>query len=268
MIERRIHYVWLGGTPLPERFASFIEGWKRLHPDYEFIEWNEQTFDIASNEWVKKAIESRNYALAADVIRSWALLNYGGIYLDTDVEVLKPFDELVEKYDFFIGYETGYWCGCAVLGARKGHPLIAEAYSRYEQPCPPINTKSNMLCVLNFSASLKRLYKIKLDGKKRELPDNGIILTRDYFFPKHYITRETKLTERSMCIHHYGSVWHSKGQALGVKIASFMVHLMGDRLFGFCFETIARANMMGQLKKEYKRRVTTNGNNGNQTNDN
>ncbi len=255
MIEKRIHYVWLGGNPLPDRFASYIEGWKRLHPDFEFIEWNEKTFDIESNEWVRKAMAARNYPLAADVIRSWALLNYGGVYLDTDVEVLKSFEPLTEQCDFFIGYETEYWFGCAILGSKKGHPAMKEVYSRYEQPCPPITNKSNMRCVFNFSASLQRLYGIKLDGKKKEAPDGVLLLPRDYFFPKHYITRETKTTENTMCIHHYGDAWYSPGKAIGIKIASAAVHLMGVPLFGRCFETIARAHMLSQMKREYKRRI-------------
>lgn len=255
MIEKNIHYVWLGGKPLPERFAAFIDGWKKILVGYRFIRWDETTFDVEGNEWVRKAVAEKNYALAADVIRTWALLHYGGIYLDTDVELLRGFDELVEKYDFFIGYETNCWLGCAILGARKGHPAMAEVYSRYQQPCPSLNAKSNMRCVLNFSASLQRLYGVKLDGRKKEIPDNGVLLPRDFFFPKHYITKETKLTKDSLCIHHYGAAWHSPGKELGVKIASFMVHCLGDRLFGACFERIARVNMLGQLKREYKRRV-------------
>ena len=135
MIEKIIHFVWLGGKPLPEKYQEYIETWKKLLPDYEIKEWNEKTFDINSNEWVKKAIEDKNYSLAADVIRSWALLNYGGIYLDTDVELLKSLDDLVNKYDFFIGYETNCWVGCAILGSKKGHPMMKEVYSRYQQPC-------------------------------------------------------------------------------------------------------------------------------------
>lgn len=255
MIDKIIHFVWLGGNPLPEKYQEYIETWKKLLPDYEIKEWNEKTFNINSNEWVKKAIEDKNYSLAADVIRSWALLNYGGIYLDTDVELLKSLDDLVNKYDFFIGYETNCWVGCAVLGSKKGHPMMKEVYSRYEQPCPPLNAKSNMRCVMNFSACLERLYHVKLDGKMVNLPDNAVIVPRDYFFPKHYITRETKVTENSYCIHHYGATWHSKGKAVGVKIASSMVHLFGDHMFGILFERIARWNMLGQLKREYKKRV-------------
>ena len=255
MIEKIIHYVWLGGKPLPERYKKFIEKWKEIFVGYEFKKWDESTFDINSNEWVKKAIELKNYSLAADVIRSWALLNYGGIYLDTDVEVLKSFNDLSEKYDFFIGYETSRWLGCAILGAKKGHPIMKEVYSRYEQPCFDINKKSNMRCVLNFTASIERLYKVKLNGKGITLKDNAIILPRDYFFPKHYITKELKVTDNSLCIHHYGATWHSKGKVFGTKIACFVLHLMGENLFGICFETIARANMLGQLKREYKHRI-------------
>ena len=96
---------------MPETFTSFIGKWKEIMGEegYKFYEWNEKTFDVESNEWVKKAIQEKNYALAADVIRSWALLNYGGIYLDTDVELLKSLDDLASKYDFFIGYETNCW---------------------------------------------------------------------------------------------------------------------------------------------------------------
>ena len=117
-MEKNIHYVRLGDKPMPETFASFIGKWKEIMGEegYKFYEWNEKTFDVESNEWVKKAIQEKNYALAADVIRSWALLNYGGIYLDTDVELLKSLDDLASKYDFFIGYETNCWFGCAILG--------------------------------------------------------------------------------------------------------------------------------------------------------
>lgn len=255
MIEKIIHYVWLGDKPLPEQFALFIDNWKKILTDYKFIRWDESNFDINSNEWVKKAIERKNYSLAADVIRCYALLNYGGVYLDTDVELLKSFDPLVEKYDFFIGYETSCWVGCAILGAKKGHPLIKEVYSRYLQPCKDINNKSNMRCVLNFTASLKRLYGIKLDGKEKIINDNGIILKKDFLFPKHYITKKTKITDNTICIHHYGATWHSKGKMVGVKIASFTYHLFGDYLFGIIFERIARTNMLSQLKREYKKRI-------------
>ena len=253
MIEKTIHYIWLGSKEVPERFVAFIENWRRLHPEWEIIKWNEENFDCESSDWVKLAIKQKNYSLAADIIRSWVLLNYGGVYLDTDIELFKPLDDLVNENDFFIGYETGFWFGCAVLGVKKGHRIMREAYERYLMPCEELNSGSNMLCVLNFSATIKRLYGIKLNGKTKKIGDNAKVLSSDYFFPQHYITRKTKMTENTVAMHHYSSTWHSKGKLMGIKFAKAMRIMLGKRIFG-CFERIARVKMLGKLNKEYKRR--------------
>ena len=253
MIEKTIHYVWVGSKEVPERFAAFIDNWKRLHSEWEIIRWNEENFDCASHDWVRLAIEQKNYSLAADVIRSWVLLNHGGVYLDTDIELFDPLDKLVEENDFFIGYETELWFGCAVLGAKKGHRIMREVYERYLTPCTELNLSSNMLCVLNFSASIKRLYGKKLDGKTRKIEDNAKLLSTDYFFPQNYITGRTKFTENTVAWHHYSATWHTSGKQFGQKFAKAVRIVLGKQIFK-CFERIARVNMLGKLKREYKKR--------------
>jgi hypothetical protein len=186
-------------------------------------------------------------------MRSYILLNYGGVYLDTDVELLKGLDELVAENDFFIGYETDFWFGCAILGAKKGHRIMREVYERYLTPCDKSNSDANMLCVLQFSASIKRLYNIKLDGKTAKIGDNVRLLSNDWFFPQNYITRKTTITENTMAIHHYSSTWHSFGERVGRKIAKGAYLILGKRIFA-CFERIARINMLKKLDREYKRR--------------
>jgi len=254
MIEKTIHYVWLGSKEVPKKFTAFIEGWRQLHPDWEIIKWNEENFDCKNNYWVKAAIEHKNWSLAADVMRSWVLLNHGGVYLDTDMELFKPLDEIVEKSDFFIGYETNFWFGCAILGAKKGHRIMDEVYERYRMPCPGVDIGSNMLCVFNFSAVIKRLYKIKLDGKTKKIADNAQLFSSDYFFPKNYITHKTKITKNTVAKHHYSSTWFSQGKQIGVKVARAAKIVLGKWIFGQ-FEKIARANMLRKLKKEYKKRT-------------
>ena len=254
MIEKTIHYVWLGSREIPEKHNAFIHGWQELHPDWEIIKWNEQNFDFQSNSWVKLAIEQENYSLAADIIRSYVLLNYGGVYLDTDIELFKSLNELVAENDFFIGYETDFWFGCAVLGAKKGHRIMQEVYERYLTPCEKIDTSSNMLCVLNFSASIKRLYNPKLDGKTKKIQDNAMLLSTEYFFPKNYITHRIKITEKTMAMHHLTSGWHSIGKRIGIKVAKGLRLFLGRKLFGG-FERIARLNMLGKLSREYKKRI-------------
>ena len=254
MIEKTIHYVWLGSKEVPEKFAALIQNWHRLHPEWEIIKWNEENFDCESNDWIKFAIEQKNYSLAADVIRSNVLLNQGGVYLDVDIELFKPLDELADENDFFIGYETDLWFGCAVLGAKKNHKIMREAYKRYLAPCEELNVHSNMLCVLNFSATIKRLYGAGLDGKTKKIEDNAKLLSSDYFFPQHYITQRVKKTENTVAMHQYSATWHSKGKIIGKKVAKVIILVMGKRIFR-CFERIARIRMLGKLNKEYKQRT-------------
>jgi len=251
MIEKTIHYVWLGNKEIPENYSAFIRGWREFHPDWEIVKWSEENFDCEGNSWVKAAIEQENWALAADVIRSNVLLNYGGVYLDTDIELFKPLNELVAENDFFIGYETDFWFGCAVLGAKKGHRIIREVYERYLTPCEELNSSSNMLCVLNFSTSIKRLYNPKLDGKTKKIQDNALLLSTEYFFPKNYITHRITITENTVAMHHLSSKWHSIGKRIGRKIAKGLRLILGKCLFG-CFERLARLNMFSKLDREHK----------------
>ncbi|RYG45800.1 MAG: glycosyl transferase, partial [Chitinophagaceae bacterium] len=92
MIPKIIHYVWFGGNPLPPLAVKCIDSWKKFLPEYEVREWNETNFPIAEFRFAKEALKSRKFAFVSDVVRLWALKEFGGVYMDTDVEVLKPLD--------------------------------------------------------------------------------------------------------------------------------------------------------------------------------
>ena len=104
MIPKTIHYVWLGNKAKPKKIQKCIASWHKFCPDYEIKEWNETNFDVNSHLFVKEAYEAHNYAFASDVIRLDVLLEYGGIYVDADVEFLKPIDDLLDD-EAFIGFE-------------------------------------------------------------------------------------------------------------------------------------------------------------------
>ena len=125
MIPKIIHYCWLSNDPYPEDLKRCMATWKEKLPDYEFMLWNFDRFDKSSSLWVQQAFDNKKYAFAADYIRLFAVYNYGGIYMDMDIEVLKSFNDLLGS-DLIFAYEneekTGIEAGC--FGAQKGNPVI------------------------------------------------------------------------------------------------------------------------------------------------
>lgn len=137
MIPKIIHYCWLSNEPFPDDVQKCMDTWRKHLPDYEFKLWNFSCFDIESSQWVKEAFMYRKYAFAADYIRIFALYNYGGIYLDTDVEVLKSYNDLLEL-PYFIGLEKSKDEGevsieAATMGFEKGHPLLKDILGYYDK---------------------------------------------------------------------------------------------------------------------------------------
>ena len=130
-MERRIIYCWFGNKEKPENVKNCINTWKELMPDWEYLEINENNFDINYNQYVKSAYENRHYAYVSDVARLWALYNYGGIYMDTDVLVYKPLDDFL-KHDFFTGFEQLHYPVTATMGANKNNKLIKEMLDIYD----------------------------------------------------------------------------------------------------------------------------------------
>lgn len=131
MIPKTIHYVWFGEKEKPEAVKKCIESWEKYMPDYEIKEWNENNFDINYNEYTKKAYENKKWAFVSDVARLWALYNYGGIYMDTDVLVYQPLDKFL-KHKFFTGFEQNHYPVTATMGAEKGNNLVKEMLDIYD----------------------------------------------------------------------------------------------------------------------------------------
>ncbi len=207
MIPKVIHYCWFGRNEKSRAVLRCIESWKRLCPDYEITEWNEDNFDIACIPFVKEAYEAGKWAFVTDYARLKIVYENGGIYLDTDVELIKPLDELLhlQAYAGFQGEE--YVATGLGFGAEKGNAMIGELMADYhnisfsknaddliEIACPVVNTK------------VFKTHGLVADGKMQIV--NGVtVFPREYFDPKDSETYELKVTENTVSIHHYDASW-------------------------------------------------------------
>jgi len=203
MIPKIIHWCWFSDE-IPADVQTFVDGWKRLMPDYEIIRWNADNFDVESVKWVKQAVENKKWAFAADYIRLWAVHNYGGIYLDSDVEVLKPFDDLLEL-PYFIGEEpfnTRNVPNLATFGTEKDCSWIKDCFSYYKDR--NFVKEDKQLDLTPIMAIAYYIFKKKYKG------ENCIkIFPQDFFSPKQHLQENIIITENTYSIHHAQNSWMS-----------------------------------------------------------
>lgn len=212
MIPKIIHYCWLSGDPYPESIQRCIDSWKRILPDYELILWDTKRFDLSSSIWVQQAFEMKKYAFAADYIRMYALYHYGGIYLDSDVEVLKPFDDLLHL-PYFIGQEnTPSGIEAATLGSEKGWPVAKLMLDRYDSKC--FKGEDGHMDLRSLPYMLRRCiefnyqYHLINDITQFDRDERVInVFPVDYFSPKEWNTGKIVVTPNTYSIHHFAASW-------------------------------------------------------------
>ncbi len=179
VIPKKIHYVWVGGNPKSKDIQRCMKTWEKHLKDYEIIEWNETNFDINSNKFVKEAYEAKKWAYVSDYIRAYAIYNYGGIYLDTDVLVVDELDSLLDNRAF-VGYENPEYPFTAVFGAEPKHPLVKDMLEYYDglsfefdknNQYKNVNTKT-------VSDILIQDYECKI-GNKEQMLREGIKVYKD-----------------------------------------------------------------------------------------
>lgn len=201
MIPKRIHYCWFGRGPMPEQARKCIESWHKLMPDYEYKLWNEDNFDINVSLYVKQAYEAKKYAFVSDFVRLWALKNEGGIYLDTDVEVFKPFDNLLEQ-KAFAGFEGSKHLplGTCVMASEANGEWVSEmleAYTgrRFVKPDEANDLTTNV----QFISGLMQADGFVQNGLEQSYKDLHIY-PAVYFSPRH-TTGEYIRTENTYSDH-------------------------------------------------------------------
>lgn len=215
MIPKKIHFCWLSNNPYPPKIQKCIDSWKNTLSDYEIIKWDLNRFPLNKSIWVKEAFEKKKYAFAADYIRFYALYTEGGIYLDSDVEIIKSFNDLL-NLPYFLGRENvSSNIEAAVMGSEPDLPWIKSCCDYYKdrnfitsqqqidnKPLPLImkeilSTKYGLLDIEDPSLFCKDCSKIQ-------------ILPFSYFSPKNYLSNKIHITNKTYSIHHFTSAWRTR----------------------------------------------------------
>lgn len=227
MIPKIIHLCWMSGDPFPSDIQKCIDSWKRILPDYEIWLWDTKRFDLSTSVWVTEAYDKKKYAFCADYIRMYALFNYGGVYLDSDVEVLRSFNDLL-TLPYFIGYESKQYFEAAVIGAEKGNPFIGDVLAYYKDRHFVKENGSldiQIMPEVMMNVTNSKWKRVLINEISDFINDPTIInvFPYDWFSPidstgKRYVLRVSKNT---YCIHHFASAWVDWRVKLLVKIFGY-----------------------------------------------
>ena len=221
MSEKIIHYCWFGPKPLSKLAKKCIKSWKKFLPDYEIKLWNEDNFDFNSCAFVKQAYEKKKWAFVSDYARMKVLKEYGGIYFDTDMEITKNIDSLLQN-DFFFGVEDSGMIAAGVIYAKeKNHPFITEMVKLYES-FEQFETEDLFKISIPrlFTATLKEKFGLDENFDKTQitiLEKNNTkiyIYPREYFYPLSYDHQNNIYTDHTCMIHHYDATWTSRPEKI------------------------------------------------------
>ena len=216
MIPKIIHYCWLSGDQIPEKLQKYLDTWSKILPDYQFILWDLNKFDIKSSLWVEQAFRAKKYAFAADYIRLYALYNHGGIYLDMDVEVLKSFNAFIPlKTMLCFEKSKDKRLEMATFGTEKGSRWIKECLSYYDNrefiSQDGIMDTKVLPCIIS-ELLYKNNYKLQPVNNIKEacqIKEEKIIpvFNDEYFSPKSYGNGKITITNNTYSIHHFEGTW-------------------------------------------------------------
>ncbi len=237
MIPKIIHYCWFGNNPLPDSMQKCIDSWRRFFPGYEIKKWNENNFDVNIMAYSQEAYKAKKYAFVSDVARFWILYNEGGIYFDTDVEIVAPFEDIIAN-GAFMGVESICKPGRLPnvnpglgLGSEKGNPVLLSIYEYYRS----LNFLSKEGVVIpgtvvtHTTHILFKQYGLKSSNEIQVL-DGVTIYPMDYFCPLDDLTGVLKITNNTHSIHWFAKTWTDRPMWY-FRITRFLHRIFGVRFF-------------------------------------
>ncbi|HLN88776.1 MAG TPA: glycosyltransferase [Candidatus Binatia bacterium] len=223
MIPKKIHYCWFSESPKSRLVKNCMRSWEKYLPDYEIVECTTKNFDIYSSLYAKEAYSVKKYAFVADFARFYLAYNYGGIYLDSDVELLKGLDNFLNT-PAFCGYEAKYQVGAHILGSQKKGEWAKEVLEAYEDRHFIIDGKQDLTLGPRIITQLMVKKGLKQDDSLQVFGNLVHVYPQEYFMPIDFFGRG-KLTENSYCIHHCTASWMPKREKLKWRIIGLAMRL-------------------------------------------
>lgn len=225
MIPKIIHYCWFGHNPLPPLAEKCIASWRKYFPDYDIKEWNEDVFDVNMIPYTAEAYKAGKYAFVSDYARFWILYHHGGIYFDTDVEVIRPMDDIIRQGPF-MGFETdpcrqGNEVGTVAPGLGLG---VNPGLGLYQSLLEYYSTLSfltadghyNQTTIVDYTTRLLRQYGL-CDKPGIQHVAGVYIYPSEYFCPIDIVSKKLHVTPNTRSIHHYMGSWEQKTTKKTIK---------------------------------------------------
>lgn len=226
MIPKVIHYCWFGHNPMPELVKDCIQSWKNNCPDYELKLWTEDNFDVNQTRYCMEAYQSRKWAFVADYARLKVLYEYGGVYLDTDVEILKNIDCFLSD-SCFMGFEHGGVNSGLIAGSEKGHRFINLLLEKYErQHFIESDGTLNMKSCVEYTTELLAEYGLSSEDEKQVVCGVTVYPTT-YFCPRNQYTEKINITANTYTMHHYLGTWADDTVKYGQELKKKYVKKLG-----------------------------------------
>lgn len=227
MIPKKIHYCWFGKNKKSKLIKKCIKSWHKICPDFEIIEWNEDNFDVNVCEYTKQAYENKKWAFVSDYCRFYVLEKFGGIYLDTDVELLKPLDGFLSSP--FAGFEKGDSVNTGlIMGCEACDSLCRAMLQEYNSDKFVIDGSLNLKTVCERVTAYLCNYGLELNNTTQKV-ENYVIYDSTYFNPFDMDTGKINLTENSVSIHHYAASWCSRRSRARGRIYRILCRLFGKK---------------------------------------
>ena len=226
-----IHYFWFGNNKMPDLALKCIESWKKFCPDYEIKLWNEKNYDVTKNQYMYETYKSGKFGFTADFARLDVIYEYGGIYLDTDVELIKPIDNILNNHAF-MGFETERTVALGLgFGAEAGNQIIYEMREVYknERFIKPDGTL-NLIPSPSYQTRVLKVHGLNSLGEEQIIDDLCHVYPKTVFNPCDMDTMKIDITSSTVSIHHYMQSWATTSQKRNTKLFAVISRVFGKKL--------------------------------------